>query len=34
LWRYRTVQMQAGDHAITVADPPSGESRWAINASR
>jgi hypothetical protein len=35
--RYRTIQIQAGDHVITAADPLPGELRQAIeaiNASR
>ena len=30
--RYRTVQIQAGTHAITAADPLPGELRQAIEA--
>ena len=30
--RYRTIQIQAGDHVITVADPLPDELRQAIEA--
>jgi hypothetical protein len=30
--RYRTIQIQAGDHVITAADPIPGELRQAVEA--
>jgi hypothetical protein len=29
--RYRTIQIQAGDHVITAADPPPADLRAALN---
>ena len=29
--RYRTIEIQAGDHTITAADPPPGDLRSALD---